>query len=41
MDWEILFDFLKDKVGVVIIDEFQNLIKEDKDILNKFQYLLT
>ncbi len=40
MEWEILFDFLKDKVDVVIIDEFQNLIKEDKDILNKFQYLV-
>ena len=29
-DWEVLFDFLKDKVDVIIIDEFQNLIKEDK-----------
>ncbi|NAZ26511.1 MAG: AAA family ATPase, partial [Nanoarchaeota archaeon] len=26
-DWEVLFDFLKDKVDVIIIDEFQNLIK--------------
>ena len=37
VDWETLFEFLKTKVQVIIIDEFQNLIKEDKNILNIFQ----
>jgi len=37
MDWETLFEFLKDKNEIVIIDEFQNLIKEDKNILHIFQ----
>lgn len=36
-DWEILFEFLKDKVETIIIDEFQNLIQEDENILNIFQ----
>jgi AAA+ ATPase superfamily predicted ATPase len=40
MDWEILFDFLKTKVEVIIIDEFQNLIKEDKNNLNTFQSIV-
>lgn len=40
MDWEIIFDFLKDKVDAVIIDEFQNLISEDRDILNVFQAII-
>jgi len=39
-DWEILFNFLKDNVDVVIIDEFQNLINEDKNILNIFQSIV-
>jgi len=39
-DWETLFDFLKDKVDVVIIDEFQNLIEENKNILNIFQSII-
>ena len=39
-DWEVLFDFLKDKVDVIIIDEFQNLIKEDKNILTIFQNIV-
>ncbi|MFP3316890.1 MAG: ATP-binding protein [Candidatus Nanopusillus sp.] len=39
-DWELLFDFLKDKVDVIIIDEFQNLIKEDKNILSIFQNIV-
>jgi AAA+ ATPase superfamily predicted ATPase len=40
MDWETLFDFLKDKVDVIIIDEFQNLIEEDKNILSVFQSIV-
>lgn len=36
-DWEVLFEFLQNKVDVIVIDEFQNLIKEDKNILNIFQ----
>ncbi|MDI3544315.1 MAG: uncharacterized protein PWQ28_596 [Candidatus Woesearchaeota archaeon] len=39
-DWEVLFEFLKNKVDVIIIDEFQNLIKEDKNILNIFQAII-
>ncbi len=39
-DWEILFDYLKDKVQVIIIDEFQNMIKEDKSILSVFQRIV-
>jgi len=40
IDWETLFDFLKDKVDVIIIDEFQNLIEEDKNILSVFQSII-
>ncbi|MBD3249278.1 AAA family ATPase [Candidatus Woesearchaeota archaeon] len=36
-DWEVLFDFLRKKSDVVIIDEFQNMIKEDSNILHIFQ----
>lgn len=39
-DWEVLFDFLKDKADVVVLDEFQNMIQEDKDILNIFQSIV-
>lgn len=39
-DWETLFEFLKDKAEVVIIDEFQNIISEDKNILNIFQSIV-
>lgn len=39
-DWIVLFEFLKDKAEVIIIDEFQNLIKEDKNILNIFQLIV-
>jgi len=39
-DYEILIDFLKDKVDVIIIDEFQNLIQEDFKILNLFQNII-
>ncbi len=37
MDWEILFEFLKMNVEVIIIDEFQNLINEDENILHLLQ----
>ena len=37
MDWEILLDFLKDRIEVLVIDEFQNLIQENENILNIFQ----
>ncbi len=36
-DWEILFEFLKNRQCIVIIDEFQNMITEDENILNIFQ----
>ncbi|MEA3343832.1 MAG: ATP-binding protein [archaeon] len=36
-DWEALFEFLKTRVDAIIIDEFQNMIKEDENILNIFQ----
>lgn len=36
-DWEVLLDFLKDNVSVLVIDEFQNLIVEDKTVLSFFQ----
>ena len=36
-DWEVLLDFLKDNVSVLLIDEFQNLVKEDKTVLSLFQ----
>ena len=36
-DWEILLDFLKDNAEVLVIDEFQNLVKEDKAVLSLFQ----
>lgn len=39
-DWEALFDFLKDKAGVVVLDEFQNMIKEDSNILHLFQSIV-
>ena len=40
MDWEVIFEFLMNKVDVVIIDEFQNLIKEDKNLLHIFQAII-
>lgn len=36
-DWETIFEFLKDRADVVILDEFQNMIKEDGKVLNIFQ----
>ena len=39
-DWEALFGFLKNKADAVIIDEFQNLIKENSSIVNLFQSIV-
>ncbi len=39
-DWEVLINFLKDKIDVLIIDEFPNLIKEQPTILSLFQSLI-
>ncbi len=39
-DWEVIFEYLKDKVDVIIIDEFQNMIKEDKAIISIFQRIV-
>ncbi|MCD6477143.1 MAG: ATP-binding protein, partial [Candidatus Aenigmarchaeota archaeon] len=39
-DFEVLFDYIKDKYDVVIIDEFQNLIKENENYLNIFQSIV-
>ena len=36
-DWEVLLDFLKDNTSVLVIDEFQNLVREDKAVLSLFQ----
>ncbi|MBI4258190.1 MAG: ATP-binding protein, partial [Thaumarchaeota archaeon] len=40
MDYEVLFDHLKDKVDVVIIDEFQEMIREDANTLNLLQRIV-
>ncbi len=39
-DFEVLFDYLKDKAEVVIIDEFQNMIKENKNIVSTLQAIV-
>ena len=36
-DWEVLLDFLKDNAAVLVIDEFQNLVTEDKTVLSLLQ----
>ena len=36
-DYEVIFEFLKDKVDVIIIDEFQNMIQENKNTVSTFQ----
>ena len=40
MDYEVLFDYLKDNVDVLIIDEFQNLIKENPNFLSILQAII-
>ncbi len=37
-DWEAIFHFLRDEI--VVIDEFPNLIKEDKTVLSIFQKIV-
>jgi hypothetical protein len=36
-DYHLLLDFLKDKLDILIIDEFPNMIAEDENVLNIFQ----
>jgi AAA+ ATPase superfamily predicted ATPase len=36
-DFEVLLGYLKDRAEVVIIDEFQNMIKENKNIVSTLQ----
>lgn len=40
MDWEVLFEHLKDKAEVIILDEFQNMFFENKNILNTLQIIV-
>jgi len=39
-DYEILLKFLKNKVDVIIFDEFQYIIQENPNILNLFQAII-
>ncbi|MEW6528980.1 MAG: ATP-binding protein [Candidatus Micrarchaeota archaeon] len=39
-NWEVVLDFLKNRTDALVIDEFQNLIKEDKTILSVFQRII-
>ncbi len=39
-EFEALFQYLKDKVDLVIIDEFPNLIQEDSNYLSIFQHIV-
>lgn len=36
-DWEVILEFLKGRAGILVLDEFQNLIGEDKSVLSVFQ----
>lgn len=38
--YESLFEFVKDRVDAIIIDEFPEMVKEDDNILNIFQYIV-
>lgn len=40
MDFEVLIEYLQDKIDVLVIDEFQEMIKENKNILHLFQALV-
>ena len=40
MDFEVLIEYLQDKIDVLVIDEFQEMIKENKNVLNLFQALI-
>jgi AAA+ ATPase superfamily predicted ATPase len=39
-DWEALFAFLAQRVDVVVIEEFPNLIAEDKAVLSTLQAIV-
>ncbi len=39
-DFESLFQFLKDRVDCIIIDEFPNLLEENQNFLNIFQVIV-
>ena len=39
-DWEALFGFLKGRADAVILDEFQNMVKEDPSILGILQSIV-
>lgn len=39
-DYEVIFDYLTNKVDVLIIDEFQNIIKENPNFLNLLQAII-
>lgn len=39
-DYEVLFDYLKDRVDVIIVDEFQNMVKENANILSTLQSVI-
>jgi len=39
-DYELIFEYLKDKANVIIIDEFQNMIQEDENILHLMQSII-
>jgi hypothetical protein len=38
--YDVIFDFLKNNVEVIIIDEFQNMIQEDENILHLMQSII-
>jgi uncharacterized protein len=39
-DFGVIIDYLKDKIDVLVIDEFQEMIRENKNILNVLQFLV-
>ena len=39
-DYEVLFNFLKEKTDIIILDEFQNMILEDENILHLLQSII-
>lgn len=39
-DWEVIFDFLKGKADIIVLDEFQNFIAEDRSFLSLLQKII-
>jgi len=39
-DYEVLFGYLKNNVDIIIIDEFQNIIRENPEFLKLFQAII-